>query len=82
MTAPRLKQEMVDALGEPDALHHKELFDAIAQGVAACFLSWLPQQQVSLVLGKGPIPTFAPPFVPAGPVVAGDVISAPGHLMA
>ena len=39
-----------------------------------------PQQQVMLVLGKGPIPTFAPPFVPVGPVVSGDNIAAPGHL--
>ena len=81
MTAPRLKQEMIDALGDSDALHHKELFDAIAQGLAASFLMWLPQQQISLVMGKGPIPTFAPPFVPVGPVVGGDVISVPGHLM-
>ncbi len=81
MTAPRLKQEMIDALGDSDALHHKELFDAIAQGLAASFLAWLPQQQISLVMGKGPIPTFAPPFVPVGPVVGGDVISVPGHLM-
>jgi hypothetical protein len=35
-----------------------------------------------LVLGKGPIPTFAPPFVPVGPVVMGDNIAVPGHLIA
>ena len=32
--------------------------------------------------GKGPIPTFAPPFVPVGPVVAGDNIGTPGHVIA
>jgi hypothetical protein len=42
---------------------------------------WLPQQQVMLVMGKGPIPTFAPPFVPVGPVMGGDNIAVPGHLM-
>lgn len=81
MTAPTLKNEMVNALGDSKALHHAELFDAIAQALAASFLMWLPQQQVMLVMGKGQIPTFAPPFVPVGPVVAGDVISVPGHLM-
>ena len=81
MTAPRLKQEMVDALGEPNAQHHQALFDGIAQGLATCFLAWLPQQQVSMVMGKGPVPTFAPPFVPVGPVMAGDILSVPGHLM-
>ena len=43
---------------------------------------WLPMQQVMLVMGKGPIPTFAPPFVPVGPVVMGDNLPIPGHLMA
>jgi hypothetical protein len=31
-------------------------------------------------MGKGQIPTFAPPYVPVGPVVGGDVLSIPGHL--
>jgi hypothetical protein len=31
------------------------------------------------VLGKGPIPSFAPPFVPVGPVVMGDNVGTPGH---
>jgi hypothetical protein len=43
-------------------------------------LVWIASQMVSMVLGKGPVPTFAPPYVPVGPVVMGDVISTPGHL--
>jgi len=43
------------------------LHDAIATALALAFLMWLPSQQVMLVLGKGPIPTFAPPFVPVVP---------------
>jgi len=27
------------------------------------------------------MPTFAPPFVPVGPVMGGDNIAIPGHLM-
>jgi hypothetical protein len=42
---------------------------------------WIASQMVMLVMGKGPIPTFAPPFVPVGPVVGGDNIATPGHLM-
>jgi hypothetical protein len=61
---------------------YEALHDAIATVLAAAFLLWLPAQQVMLVLGKGPIPTFAPPYVPVGPVVGGDIISTPGHLMA
>jgi len=66
---------------DPDKQYHA-LHDAIATVLSLAFLMWLPMQQVMLVLGKGPIPTFAPPFVPVGPVVGGDNIAAPGHLMA
>jgi hypothetical protein len=61
--------------------HFHAMHQAIATVLSLAFLLWLPQQQVNLVLGKGPIPTFAPPFVPVGPVVGGDNIPMPGHLM-
>jgi hypothetical protein len=32
------------------------------------------------VLGQGPVPSFAPPTIPVGPVVGGSVIPTPGHL--
>jgi hypothetical protein len=57
------------------------LFDSIGQALGTTFLAWLGMQQVMLVMGKGSIPTFAPPYMPVGPVVGGDIISAPGHLM-
>ena len=66
---------------DPDKQYHA-LHDAIATVLSLAFLIWLPSQQVMLVMGKGPIPSFAPPFVPVGPVVGGDNIAAPGHLMA
>jgi hypothetical protein len=66
---------------DPDK-QYQSLFDAISTACALGFVMWLPAQQVMLVLGKGPIPTFAPPFVPVGPVVMGDNIAIPGHLMA
>ena len=65
---------------DPDK-QYQSLFDAIATVLALAFTIWLPSQQVMLVLGKGPIPTFAPPFVPVGPVLGGDNIAIPGHLM-
>ena len=61
---------------------YEALHDAIATVLALAFLMWLPMQQVMLVMGKGQIPTFAPPFVPVGPVVMGDNLPVPGHLMA
>jgi len=82
-----MKKAMIDALdgGVKDKdkdKHHEALFDAIATVLSLAFMMWLPMQQVMLVLGKGPIPTFAPPFVPVGPVIGGDNIAVPGHLMA
>ncbi len=44
------------------------------------FLSWLSSQNVMMVMGMGPVPTFNPPYVPVGSVVNGYVIPSPGHL--
>jgi hypothetical protein len=65
-----------------DDKHHEALFDALATVISMAFMIWLPSQQMMTVMGKGQIPTFAPPFVPAGPVVAGDNLPIPGHMMA
>jgi hypothetical protein len=86
VTPDAMKSEMINAfdadLKQKDKTkQHEALFDAIATVLALAFMMWLPAQQVMLVMGKGPIPTFAPPFVPVGPVMGGDNISAPGHVM-
>jgi hypothetical protein len=62
--------------------HSDAFFGAIAAALAPAFMAWLPQQQITQVLGKGPVPSFAPPYMPVGPVVGGDVIAAPSHLSA
>jgi hypothetical protein len=56
--------------------------EGIATQLAVHFTVWLASQQVMLVMGRGPVPTFAPPAVPVGPVVNGDIIPSPGHLIA
>ena len=53
---------------------------AVSTGFQAGFFSWIGGVMVKNVLGKGPVPSFAPPYVPVGPVVNGDIISIPGHL--
>lgn len=74
----QLKNAMVANLGDPEAAHHEELFDCIADAFEKCFLVWQTSTMVTNVLGTGPIPTFAPPFVPAGPVVGGVGNMIPG----
>lgn len=79
MLAPAaLKGAMVAMLGNPTAQHAPALFDALAQAFATVFPMFKATTIVQNVLGTGPVPTFAPPFVPVGPVMAGTVIPTPG----
>lgn len=76
-----LKGQMISNLGDPMALHHTQLFDSIADAFEKVFLVWQTSTQVTNVLGFGPIPTFAPPVVPVGPVVGGSGSMLPGGLV-
>jgi len=83
MVPSQMKDEMINALDsgikqdDPDK-QHEALFDAIATALALAFTMWLPSQQVMLVMGYGNIPTFAPPYVPVGPVMNGQNLPTPG----
>lgn len=73
-----LKQSMVGLLADPPAPHHAELLESIADAFEKCFMQWQVMTMVTNVLGMGPIPTFAPPVVPVGPVVMGTGNMTPG----
>jgi hypothetical protein len=73
-----LKGQMIAQFADPGAPHHKELFDCIADAFEKCFQIWQTSTMVTNVLGTGPVPTFAPPIVPAGPVVGGVANMPPG----
>ena len=76
-----LKITMDANLADPTAQHASDLFDAIAKAFNTVFQIFKASTMVQNVLGMGPIPTFAPPFVPVGPVVMGTVIPKPGVLV-
>jgi len=78
MQMQMLKMQMIGALGDPMAPHHQQLFESIADAVEKCFQLWQTTTMVTNVLGMGPIPTFAPPVVPAGPVLGGMANMTPG----
>lgn len=87
VTQPKLKDAMIAKLAkgvkDKDAAKlHEAIFDSIAFPISLNFLLWTLSQMVMNVMGKGPVPPFAPPYVPVGPVVAGDNIAVPGHLSA
>lgn len=78
LSASSLKSMMVANFGEASALHHADLFDAIANAFNTVFQIFKAGTIVQNVLGTGPVPTFAPPFAPVGPVAGGTGTGAPG----
>jgi len=72
---------MMANLGDPTALHAQDLFDAISKAFNTVFTLFKAMTMVTNVLGTGPIPTFAPPFVPVGPVMGGVGTGPPGCLV-
>jgi hypothetical protein len=59
-------------------MYHQELFDAITDAFDKVFTIWQASTMVTNVLGTGPVPTFAPPYVPVGPVMGGVANMTPG----
>ena len=59
---------------------NKPYVKELAQSLATFFISWVMGQMVMNVLGQGPVPTYAPPAVTAGPVVGGHITAIPTHL--
>jgi hypothetical protein len=53
------------------------VLDAITGGG---FQMWARSTLVVNLIGHGPVPSFAPPYVPVGPVVGGTVLPIPGVL--
>ena len=76
-----LKGAMVGELGDSKAQHHAAIFESVASAFDQSFVIWQSSTMVTNVLGTGPIPTFAPPVVPVGPVVGGTGTMAPGGLV-
>jgi hypothetical protein len=73
-----MKMQMVGQLGDPKAPFHKELFESICDAFEKSYNIWKASTMVTNVLGTGPVPTFAPPYVPVGPVVGGVGTMTPG----
>lgn len=71
-----MKRRLPNATADVEAY-----FEALAEGFHTAAEAWVVGQPVSNVMGKGPVPSFAPPNVPVGPVVGGDIVEAPGHLL-
>jgi hypothetical protein len=73
-----MKLQMVGMLGDPTAPFHAQLFEAICDAFEKSYNLWKVSTMVTNVIGTGPVPTFAPPYVPVGPVVGGIGMMTPG----
>ncbi len=73
-----MKGQMIGMHGDPMAQWHKEIFDAVTDAFEKCHKIWEASTMVTNVLGTGPVPSFAPPYVPVGPVVGGVGTMTPG----
>ncbi len=80
LKAPQLASRLTSALQMhatkisgtgPDAA-----IKSLANWVDASFSEWKAGVKIVGLLGQGPVPTYAPPYVPIGPVVAGENTSA------
>lgn len=78
LSANALKGLMIANLASPQWPFHQELFEAVADGFEKMLNMWMGTTQVTNVMGTGPVPTFAPPVVPGGPVVMGTGNMPPG----
>lgn len=56
----------------------QNLYDAVADAFEKAVQVWKATTMVTNVLGTGPVPGFAPPYVPVGTVVGGVGIMPPG----
>jgi hypothetical protein len=80
-TAPVSKSALKEAmlLSEPNAsTEHRNVYESIAEAFEQAVQTWSVTSMVTNVLGTGPVPTFAPPYVPVGPVVGGVGNMTPG----
>ena len=73
LATPALKGAMRSCLrGRFD--YSDEFFESLSAGFEWAMETWKVTQMVVQALGTGPIPSFAPPYVPVGPVVGGRIL--------
>ena len=72
---------MTAMYGDPTDSAAMAVCNAIGSALQHTFQTWLLTTQVTNIMGTGPIPTFAPPYSPVGPVVGGVGTMIPGGLV-
>lgn len=80
--AALVREEIIRKYPTPKPVCADAVANAVAEGFAKAVQLWLGSQQILNLMGTGPIPTFAPPYVPVGPVINGWVLAKAGSIAA
>lgn len=75
--ASAIKSRIGSAASEPGA---GTAIDQFASNFESRFNAWRNSCDMRNIMGGGPVPTFAPPLTPVGPVVGGAAVGGPGFL--
>ena len=78
LSADHMTMLISRALAKPGP-YSEQLFASVADGFSKNVAAWLPTQMIVGVLGKGPVPSFAPPYVPVAPVMGGNIVEVGPH---
>lgn len=78
MSVTVLERDAIQRVAGPKAFAAEEVFTAILTALESALDLWFNLQQITNVLGTGPVPTYAPPLVTIGPVMDGQVVPTPG----
>lgn len=81
-TGSQIAAAIIGKFGSPTPACGNEVAKALAEGIEKAFLLWITNTQVTRVMGRGPVPSYKPPFVLVGPVVGGTAeMPTPGGLI-
>ena len=79
LKADAIKKEILDRLGMfRENLEAQRSVERFAEWLDNSFTVAISRTQIINLMGRGQVPTFAPPLVPVGPVVDGEIISTSG----
>jgi len=74
-TAPANLKAAMRSLLQSKFDYADEFFESLATGFDATLKIWKGTQMVKGVLGTGPVPNFAPPYIPVGSVAGGKILA-------
>lgn len=77
----RLYKEILANAPNPKPTSLEKVATAVAEALGGAVPAWLRTTMVVSLKGSGPVPNFAPPYVPVGPVVRGRADMPPGGLL-